>query len=1030
MPEHSPSDDISERRERIYSELVRANRGALGIFVAVVLLALATVFAAHNAQRHAADAIAAKATAQQELWRAQLAQARATRQSVAMGRRVEAWKAVTNAASFKRSLELRNEAIAALATPDIRQLPLTRDFVPFQQAVQFDASGERYLEASSNGVVTLRRAADNQILWTLPRAESTNWYGGALISRGGRWMFTMMNDGTLVIWDILKGAIYKKIPAGKVWSYSVSGDDRFVCISTADRVARLYSMPDWVETARLEGIGQEDDLTLNDDGSRVAIRAMSKAVVTLARWDRPTNRVILPHPTTVFALDWHPGAALIATAAQDQRIRIFNADTGQELRSLAGHHSQPIQLAWVAGRPWLLSMSWDGTSRLWDTVSGEELVRVPRYGDAVSLNPETLRFGWCYQNNSVLELFQIEPSAVLRTLPDIVEPAESRPAGCALSMDEHLIATVSPDGIRVRSVADGALLKMYPRSDTHDPIYTRDGTLWFGLGTKLFRVPSTNGSPEAVPGIVGEKFRVSDNGSVVAALRGSEINVLTPNCAVSWDTRQEQVETIALSGDGRWIATGTRTHIGMRVWDARTGKLQWQKDLRQGAGVWFTPNGQALFTAASEGCALWESESGKLLWEKPRAVDSVMGIRNAISPDGRLIAVAKTWTEAMLLDPQTGAELASLKSPNPRYIDSLNFSGAGRYLAVSYEDRSIQLWDLGALRGQLAAVGLDWEPHPTESTKITEPPNGPRGFLALAAIGVGAAIAFGVGIFYRHRRLLRGYLEIEALVIQRQQQLRGVETELARGQKMTALGTLAAGVAHDFNNLLSVIRMANTGIARTTRRSPEISEDLQDIEAAVVDGKRIVQSMLGYTRDGLGPVETFAVAALLEESVRLLSRQFLSGLQLQLDVEPGLPEVLGYPGRLKQMLLNLVVNASEAMNGKGRLCITALAQSNVAEGIILRPSDADRYVIISLRDNGPGIDPQTKSRIFEPFFTTKNAAATRGTGLGLSLVYTMAEQDGLGLDCQSAIGQGATFTIYFPVHANTGSRSPSASAPP
>ncbi|MGZ5545569.1 MAG: hypothetical protein ACXWIU_12925, partial [Limisphaerales bacterium] len=198
MPEPSPTDDISKRRERIYSELVRANRAALGIFIAVILLAAVIVFAAHNAQRHASAAITAKAGAQQELWRAQLAQARATRQSIAMGRRTEAWKAITNAAAFHRDLELRNEAIATLATPDIRQIPFGRDFKPFQQVVTFDSSGERYFETSSNGVMTLRRVSDHAPLWTVPPDEAKAWADPAF-SRGGHWLFVLMTNGDLVV---------------------------------------------------------------------------------------------------------------------------------------------------------------------------------------------------------------------------------------------------------------------------------------------------------------------------------------------------------------------------------------------------------------------------------------------------------------------------------------------------------------------------------------------------------------------------------------------------------------------------------------------------------------------------------------------------------------------------------------------------------------------------------------------------------------------------------------------------------------
>lgn len=715
----------------------------------------------------------------------------------------------------------------------------------------------------------------------------------------------------------------------------------------------------------------------------------------------------------------------------EQRIRIFDTATGEELRTLSGHHSQVIQLSFVAGRPWLLSTSWDGTSRLWDTVSGEELVRLPRYGDATFMNSDNLRFGWCYENNSVLELFQIEPSTVVRTIPEIVQPADVRPYSCALSPDNQFIANNSADGVRVLRAADGKLVKFFPAKNVMEPTYTADGALWFGSAGKLFRADLAKDQLDEIQGLTGERFRLNADGSVIAALHGQTIFVRRPEGTIKWQANQEQVETMSLSADGRWLATGTRMHVGMRVWDARTGKLQWKNDLRQGAGVSFMPDDR-LFTATTEGCALWDAETGKQFWQRPRDAESVMGIRNAVAPDGGLIAVANTWTEAMLIDPATGAEIAKLQSPNPRYIASMSFSGTSRYIAIAYEDHSIQLWDLGRLRGELAALALDWGGKPNQQPPDIPPqtPTGPRGLLALAAVGVIAAIGFGVAIFDRHRRLLRGYLEIEAVAIERQQQLHTAEKELARGQKMTALGTLAAGVAHDFNNLLSVIRMANTGIARATRRPPEIADDLHDIESAVVDGKRIVQSMLGYTRDGVGPTEKFAIAPLLEETMRLLSRQFLSGLHLHLEVEPNLPDVVGYPGRLKQMLLNLVVNASEAMDGKGKLWIEARALSSISSEVVLRPSDADRFISISVRDTGPGMDRETRSRIFEPFFTTKMSATTRGTGLGLSLVYTMAEQDGLGLNCESAPGQGATFTILFPVHSGAGSGSPtSADAP-
>jgi signal transduction histidine kinase len=1025
MPEHSQNDEISTRRARIHAQLIRANRAALGIFIAVILLAITIVFAALKAQENAREALDAKAAAQLELWRAQVAQARALRQSVAVGRAVEAWRAITNAAAFERNLELRNEAIAVLATPDIRQLPLAREFAPYQQTVTFDATGARYLETTSNGVVTLKRTSDNTTLWTVPAEEGKNWFD-TMFGQSGRWLCVPGKDGALSLWDLSSYTKFKSYTNGQFWSYSLSGDDKFFCVSQPDGIARLYTLADWSETARLTGLTRDDDLTLNHDGSSVAVASAAGNNIRIIDWRRPTNIVQFTPPTHSFAVDWHPDGSQIAVAGQDQRIRVYDSRTGEELRALVGHHAQPVQLHFVAGRPWLLSMSWDGTSRLWDTVSGEELVRLPRYGDATFMNQATRQFGWRFQNNSVLELFQIEPPSVVRTFPDSIQRVASRPIQCAISPDERLLAIASSDGVRLLNPEDGKSICFREFSEANELGFLADGSPYVGLGKKFLRLNATNLEPSEVPGISGEKFRPSADGSVIASLDGQRISVWRGGKILQWDARQEGLETIALSADGKWLATGTRNHIGLRVWDAATGHAQWTNDFRHGAGVAFSADGHGLLAAGTEGCTLFEAASGWKIWERPRGEDTVHGIRVAASPDGKLVAVAHTWTEAMLLDATTGTELATLKTPNPRYINFLNFSGNGRFLAVTFEDRSIQLWDLKRLRTELAGVGLDWGTSgpPPSPAPLADSPRLLRYLLALAAAGVLAAIVFGISAFARHRQLLRGYLDIEAVAVQRQEQLHNAEKELVRGQKMTALGTLAAGVAHDFNNLLSVIRMANTGIARATQRPPEIADDLQDIESAVVDGKRIVQSMLGYTRDGLGPAEDFEIGPLLEECVRLLSRQYSPDIQMHLEIDRDLPVVHGYPGRLRQMLLNLVVNASEAMNGRGEIWIEAALKNHSDSALILRPSQAPRYLRVSIRDNGPGIEPQVRARIFEPFFTTKTSATIRGTGLGLSLVYTMAEQDGLGLDCQSAPGQGATFTIIFPVTASAGSRSP------
>jgi len=229
---------------------------------------------------------------------------------------------------------------------------------------------------------------------------------------------------------------------------------------------------------------------------------------------------------------------------------------------------------------------------------------------------------------------------------------------------------------------------------------------------------------------------------------------------------------------------------------------------------------------------------------------------------------------------------------------------------------------------------------------------------------------------------------------------------------MKALGTMATGVAHDFNNLLSVIRLSTELIEERTQADTTTQGNFAAIEQAVQRGRGIVNSMLGYARDD-GQVRKFAPGDLISDAVTLLSKPFLSGVVLQIEVDPAAPELRGRKGRIEQMLLNLVVNAAEAMGGRGTLRLAARAV-DAAPGCVLPPRTAEGYVELSVADSGSGIPPEVLPRIFEPFFTTKNQGAQRGTGLGLSMLYTMAKEDGIGVAVESEPSRGTTFRLLLP----------------
>jgi signal transduction histidine kinase len=219
--------------------------------------------------------------------------------------------------------------------------------------------------------------------------------------------------------------------------------------------------------------------------------------------------------------------------------------------------------------------------------------------------------------------------------------------------------------------------------------------------------------------------------------------------------------------------------------------------------------------------------------------------------------------------------------------------------------------------------------------------------------------------------------------------------------------------------LLSVIRMSNQLIARTVKDNAEVKEYTTDIEKASVQGKTVVRSMLGYARDESVTDEPMDVNEVIENTVSLLNKEFLRGIQLTLELSQETQPVAIHQGRLEQILLNLIVNASEAMRGRGKLKIASHLRSSVWEReVILRPRGSEKYVELTVSDSGPGIPQEIIGRIFEPFFSTKRSASTPGTGLGLSLVYSIAQEDGLGLSVESSPGAGASFAILIPVAGN------------
>jgi serine/threonine protein kinase/WD40 repeat protein len=715
-------------------KFLRRHKGPV-LAAAVVVLALVggiigTTWEMFRATAAQADAIheagekeQALEDSREKLFQALWNQARAGRFSRQPGQRLDSLDALAKAARIRPEPRLRDEAIAALALPDVRFSTSVHILAAGTQWAMCDRSYRRCVRLDQEGGVTVHDIADGRLIRRLPTIPRKAEADAVVISPDGELVSRKDGRGTLWVWRVADGSTVLDGVPFTGWP-AFSPDSRTLAVGQAGFLV-LFDMTTGKETRRWRVPAQVYTFAFAPDGRRLGVGWQRSAVASVydpADGSLITDLPVGPGARTLVA--WHRDGNRLAVKAVN-RIQIWDVARKYRLATLEGHFQEITGLSFHPPKGELLaSVSEDGKYLLWHASSGRPLLQVPPLGAQFGFSGDGRWLGAARRGDST-ELVEVTPGREYRTLVSSLGAGQGIYHRGAISPDGRLLAVGMADGTRLWDLDTGRELAWLPTGYTVSVAFRPDGELLTAGWEGLYRWPVQAGSGKRddlqfgparlVPlPFIPQFLSLSPDGRTLAVVSErsgvGQILDLDQESVRFGPVQHPQVSYAAYSPDGRWLATTGWHSDRIHLWNVETGKMAREWNTQEVVIPFFTPDSRSLIIS-NRGEFLFRDVETDQVTRRLHRDSTVYPGWVAFSPDGGLMAAEVTAGLIDLRDAATGKTVARLEDPHgDRRPMWMGFTPDGtRLVAVYTSSQLVHVWDLRLIRAHLKEIGLDWE---------------------------------------------------------------------------------------------------------------------------------------------------------------------------------------------------------------------------------------------------------------------------------------------------------------------------------